>query len=544
MCADAPAIPRDAISSIVSELVAKGLLRSKSSFMGAVREAPIEQPNPVRITDVSIVTHDRVDAILPCLRSYNANAYGHGRTPHFIVSNDSNNPETDRVYFEVLECAKNETGASVSYIGTAEKRSYIAVLAREAAIDPALLNFALLDPENCGYTVGANRNALAIATAGRAMLSVDDDTRCEIAKIPGADDGLDLVSKGNPTHVTYFHDHAAAMRSASFLNEDMLAMHEALLGKSVGNLIAAKPAGGISLDQSSPAFLRRLETGNGTVRVSWAGILGDSGWGQPTFALSEEGAGREALLKNKEHYRTSYCSRQILRGVRRATISDGTYCQSTFVAFDHRSCLPPFMPVLRGEDILYGMTLRTCHPDAYIGYVPRALLHTPFKARRHAPDDIWKTAGPVSLCCVVLGFVPHQVAPGSSDEDRLRTLGSRLIEAASITPSDFRERLHVNGLISIAKSILSLEQLLKAHGGKPDFCANDVRRHIGTLRAQLTDPKSFLPTDLLQSHPVENVIEVTQRLILKFGQLLRVWPDIIAASKSLQKKEVTLSHSI
>ena len=46
----------------------------------------------------------------------------------------------------------------------------------------------------------------------------------------------------------------------------------------------------------------------------------------------------------------------------------------------------PFMPVMRGQDLLYRLTKRICETDAYVAQLPFAILHAPASDRVYDAD--------------------------------------------------------------------------------------------------------------------------------------------------------------
>ena len=53
---------------------------------------------------------------------------------------------------------------------------------------------------------------------------------------------------------------------------------------------------------------------------------------------------------------------------------------------------PPFVPVQRGQDVIFGATLWHCFEDRCFGHVPWALLHAPLEPRRFWSGEIVRTA--------------------------------------------------------------------------------------------------------------------------------------------------------
>lgn len=78
---------------------------------------------------------------------------------------------------------------------------------------------------------------------------------------------------------------------------------------------------------------------------------------------------------NESAYRRMLASRQIHRSCDRLTITPAGYCQSTALAFDNRRPLPPFLPVFRGEDLIFGHMLKLFQPNLAIAYQSTCVLH-------------------------------------------------------------------------------------------------------------------------------------------------------------------------
>lgn len=71
---------------------------------------------------------------------------------------------------------------------------------------------------------------------------------------------------------------------------------------------------------------------------------------------------------------------------------------------------------------------------------------------------------------------------------------------------------------------------------RPDFWARDVTRHIQALRAAMRQDESFLPEDLTRDRSTDGARELTQRLALKFGQLLCWWPAMVETARELRDR--------
>lgn len=150
---------------------------------------------------------------------------------------------------EMLQSLKEHYGVRISYAGPAEKRAFAAALVEESDLRPDVVDFALFDTEQCGQPIGANRNALLLHTVGELAFSTDDDVVCEVARAPTMKDGLAFEYRGDFTKFWFFPDRRTTLSSVTRVEEDILAIHERLLGRSLGGCIAEFSQGGLCFEQ-------------------------------------------------------------------------------------------------------------------------------------------------------------------------------------------------------------------------------------------------------------------------------------------------------
>jgi hypothetical protein len=202
--------------------------------------------------------------------------------------------------------------------------------------------------------------------------------------------------------------------------------------------------------------------------------------------------------------------------------------------------------VLRNEDGVLGATVRACLEHAYVGFLPRTLLHAPPEARSYTRADIIRSASSCRLCDIliacVLAFVPP---PGVTDAaERLCALGKFLVEAASLAPARFEEfvRLRLYGLASGYAARLQAE--LHAQGGAPDYWAEDVRAYLGALLPALATKMYTVPDDLAKLRGAEEARRLTRALVLEFGRLLCWWPQMVEAARDLRGQGQRLAGEV
>lgn len=532
-------------------------------------QAPARQAEPLPpLSVVGFLTRDRVDRVTRALRSFHENARRHGRHPSFVVADNSEAFSTQAACREALSAlrAGDPEPPEIRYVGLREREAFVDRLAG-LGIDPDAARFGVLDVTGCGFAAGANRNALLLAAAGERFLSVDDDVVCALARSPAPVPGVELFSGGgdgyenyNPADFWFFPDRAALERAVPPEDADALGLHEPLLGRDLGAALSQVAGEAVALGRCAPALLDRVIAHGGQARVTLAGVAGDIGWYAPTWLLLLTGASRERFTGSEAAYLSACASRRALRVVPRPTITDGRFFQSTLLGLDNRVPLPPFMPVQRYEDGVFRIALRTCFEDAYFAHLPWAAFHDADEGRRWSREDIWRTAawirtGELMVHCV-RSYAPP---PGADVEGRFRSLGAHLVSLGELPAADFRTFVRSRLVAQKTRYLEHLEALLQEHGDAPAYWARDLRRHVMTVRDALRTDAFFVPRDLVVSRqaagpegrhhggdaaPGDRTLDeaqaIAQQLVRGYGALLRLWPDLVAATRELRARGVEL----
>ena len=414
-------------------------------------------------------------------------------------------------------------------------------------LPPDIVEFALFGLDECELTFGANRNALLLATLGRRFLSADDDTVCRLATPPESGRGLAL-SGDQPSEFWFFPDRETTLKSAHFVDRDLVAIHETLLGKDVRRIVVElAQSDSFTTDDAPPHFFQDL-TRPGSCRVvaTLNGILGDSGMHSGTSFLSQlKGGSRKRLLASEAAYRSAFSSREVLRIVPRNTVCRGFQLMTTAIGLDNRKLLPPFMPIGRNEDGTFGMTLWKCFRDGYLGYVPWALLHAPAETRTYPQNYLSYFANLRMADILAAAILAFTVSPAQrSGEASLGGLGQHLIDLGSASLLDFEEVIRVSRREWLSSYLSGFDRLSLTGDESPRYWAKDVTAHLESTRQALLSQDPLVPTDLNGRISDQRTRELSQYAVLKFGELLSWWPELLRATKDLYSKEEWLVRPV
>ncbi len=534
------------IKEQLSELVEAGLLISEAALFKLIRECPGSQNSAEGIASIGVTTRNRIDSLHSCLESYIQNKKKYGRANDFVVMDDSELPKTRSYTRQMLSVLKSNYDVDILYSGLEEKMRFAEAIAANRDLPPETVKFALLDPEQCGCSIGANRNRLLLHTIGDMIFCADDDTLCRVVDSPRSKEGLALDSSGNFMQFWFFPDRESMLQS-DFLDRDVLKSHELLLGRSLKNCLSTvADHSQLTFDMVSTRQIRGIQSGLGKVLATLNGMVGDSGIPAPVHYLLLDGDSRQRLTQSKAIYRSALTSREVLRVVDRLYISDKGWCATGALGLDNRLLLPPFMPVQRGEDDLFGFTMRACFSDGYFGYLPQAILHSPLERRTYPPESIQDFASSLRTHDIVLACITSfNVWPSMmSIKERLGALGRHLTELGSMTLPDFEEFVRINLWRMQSDYISFMEAHLQSHDSSPQFWAHDVEELIDTLRKAMEGQDYVVPQDLLEDRGLDEARKLSQRLVLNFGQLLCWWPEIVEAARDLRAQGQRLAAPI
>ena len=413
-------------------------------------------PPGARIADLAIVTCNRPRLLARAIESYATNLARHGRDATLTVVDASSGEDG---VLSSVRAATRSCAVPIRHIGPRDRRLLTRRLV-DAGYDTDVLEAALSPPAHLGWAPGANRNLLALASAGRPYLSVDDDTVCTFGPMP-SDPRLALARADTTRFSLYgsIDDRRRAVGDGA--DADLLALHERVLGKLVRECertLDKRAEGDAGADRSScDRFLR------GSVVATWSGYVGDAATENPLFYLVQRGETRERLLRTEKAFRAAFRSRQLRRAPEAITLTSGGFFTPQVVGLDARTTLPPFFPIGRGQGALFGrMTMATT--SGLFALLPEPIVHDPDPRVQdeQALDRIGQNPSLARLLCAVAERMPKSI--GGNPSARLSKLGAAFRELGGLSAGSFADWLHAEREELALALHARLDALLDEHG--------------------------------------------------------------------------------
>jgi hypothetical protein len=390
-------------------------------------------------------------------------------------------------------------------------------------------------------SIGASRNLLLLATAGEFFLSIDDDTVCEFACAPDfrpklASDTRQISTDDDPAEVWSYPDRESLMSDVELFQIDFVRSHEELIDWPATDSRESDQTSRGGSDQNPS----QLQPRSCQVMTTANGVFGDCAWGSPSRYLFVSDSSFDRLTRSQRSYSTGLTSREMLRVSTSPTITRGAdHWMSTAFAANNRSLLPPFMPVGRGEDVVFARLLKKIEPRAYFGHVPWAILHAPLESRRFWPGEVLRSAATTDLremfCALIGGIVDSQNKGAAS---AIRNLGQALVEIANQPADDFRFLLWQYSRSAVKASMTLLEKRAKRFKGLGTPWEDDIRKYIDLVAASWTEPSAAIPAELLATGSITDATELSQKLVRLYGRFLSIWPDMVDIARDRKEEMI------
>lgn len=510
-------------------LISEEALHKKLLNCASEVDIPKEEAPPA-INILGIPTRNRGALLARCVLSYLENLRQHSRQCVFHIVDDSDAGQSGRAVAETL--ARHRI--PVLWADRPYRRQLAGRLAQAAEVPEEVTQFALLGDARCGLRTGASRNALLLLAAGQPSVQVDDDTICRITPSPGRESGI-TVSSEHCNQYWFYTDFEAAIKQAQFEDIDFLSLHESLLGWHPGSLVERQEP--ISVDRLGGRLLETLGQPEARTAVTFLGGLGDSGMFRHWQRLCADEYSFRRLTKDGSAYRNHLRTRQLFRGPAQLSIGDGPFCMAMNIGLDSSRILPPFMPVQRRQDGVFGLLLHLCFQQTCRGYLPWAILHCPPGRSSHIGRLHTLSTGPLRTNDILEAVLwTLNSRPWSTDPaHNLKVAGRYLLDLSRLPPRHAKARLREACLQQLRRQSSYLERCIHERIDAPEYWQRDARQVVSDFQQWMLREDLGLPSDLMGN--TSERLNLLQQLIGKFGRLLIHWPEIWEAAAYLREEE-------
>ncbi len=511
-----------AMRRALEQLVELGLLRRAAATVGGAG-APAASACPAPISTVAVITADRPQAVERCLHSVIRHAATFGHTPRVVVVDGSRVlPDATAV---AVDRVGKATGVMVHYVGRSEAGVLRHKLARHAP--QSVLRFGLTPG-----SIGNNRNLASLFTVGTHVMMVDDDVLCEPWALEGHDDAVAFGGHVDTREWRFFPTRGAALSAATRVDADLLSAHGRLLGRSLDDIISSSGAQ-MDLGEACTHLLCAIaDRGESRVRVTLTGIAGDSARYCAHRLLLCPGTIREILMSDRTAFESALTSREVHHIARRTIVTHDSTCVTYCLGLENDHITPPFMPVGRSEDTVFGAMLGFSDPAALFAHLPYGIVHDSDRPSAYQSNDRLLSARQtrVSEFLVAMMAVISPSTFSTSAADRLKHLGRAFMDIGKQDTREFANLVRETALILRCRPLAQLDSAMATDSQWPHHWRAAIGEYAEAFRAHAATPEFFVPIEFRQESSVDSAFRRMQTFVRDFGELILSWPEIWQAA--------------
>jgi hypothetical protein len=448
------------------------------------------------------------------------------------VVDASKDPRNESLGRSAVVTIRHESGGAISFVGRKEKVRMHQTL--RALCDASLLDFTF-PPGASG-----NRNIMLLLSSGENVLLVDDDMVCDVWQPRRTADehgstrttdehGSTRILLGGHVEerdIAFYSRRKDVCDSLVHSRVDLLNAHQAVLGRSVRSLASSKA--GIDT-RSACAHLQAAARGKrrAAVRMTLSGIAGDTGATYPDRLLFSTGRWKTVLAGSRQSFETAFKSREVCKVANRYVVMHEIACMTGCLGLANTSMTPPFLPVGRNEDGLFGATLSALDPRAVGCHIPFAVVHASPRSPRYSEGrfpSARETRCADLLMALIRSWAPHIRA--KNPRQRLITLGECLQNLAGLGHADFVRATSLGTLETRARELRLIESALARRNTYPAYWQRALRVYRTTLLKHATQPSFLLPLEFHGPRNISAGYDEFRQFVRFAGELFVEWPTL------------------
>jgi hypothetical protein len=317
---------------------------------------------------------------------------------------------------------------------------------------------------------------------------------------------------------------------------DPVSGHLACLGKPLLGALQVLGIGELAPESLAGTSVKNFGEmhGDSPVLVTQCGTLGHPGTEANTWLIDLPEATLDRLTRSGDAVAHALRNDNLWMGHLRANFSTEAN-MSLVTGLDNRHDLPPYFPILRGEDRLFGNMLSYTHPGSVVMDYPWAMPHLP-TTKRDRPQDGSDFSGRRAFPGFFREWIRLQKYSclAQSSADRLVHLSRSFASLATSSHRELVELYEDERLNDRTQTLKVLHERLARDGDAPDVWVSFLKTGIRAVEQDLATDRSRAP---LKGSPQgvfdEELTDLWRGFWNRFAEALRAWPEIRKAARDV-----------
>ena len=481
--------------------------------------------NAPPISAIGVTTADRPQLLERCVWSLSRQLSSHSADVRIIVVDASKNARNEALGRSAVSAIRGATGHAITFVGRKEKAAIRQEL--RTLCDDSLLGFA--------FRPGAsgNRNIILLLSSGENVLFVDDDMVCDVWRPRSSRRAITLGGHVELRHIAFYPRRDDVCERLVPARVHLLNPHETVLGRTVRSLAAAKD---LRVDtQRACPHLREAAEGvrSARVRMTFTGIAGDAGVTYPDRFLFSTGTWKTVLAGSHTSFDTAFRSREICKVANRYVIMHEASCMGGCLGLSNTSIAPPFLPVGRNEDGLFGATLCAIDLQAVGCHLPYAVVHASARSPRYHGRR-FRSASETRLADLLISLLTSW-SPSLRAADprrRLTRLGEWLQRIAALPEADFVRVTSLATLRTRDRELTLIDAALAERADYPPYWQRHLRVYRMLLLKNAGKRSFVLPLEFHRAGTISAGYDAFREFVNTAGELYVEWPTLWMKAKA------------
>ncbi|HEY5774870.1 MAG TPA: hypothetical protein VIS57_02190, partial [Xanthomonadales bacterium] len=525
------------IRKVLSSMLDGGILLSAKSVCDKLKSKvdsgteEKERPGPV----VTILTWERPQALERLLESIAANCNTENFQRIYVID-DSRKAENIRQNQKLTERFVSRIAAPIQYFGQSEQLDLLDKLVARLPQHENAIRFLIDRPRwKDFWTAGLTRNLALLLSPGNRLVMIDDDAICDVYDPPRQKP--DISFSDDPREAVFFGNEQEWAHLRQPINPDPISRHMQCLGLTFSEALSVlgqnhlKPAG---FKNATALELSELKN-DSEVLLTECGSLGCPGTANNNWLPDMAPDSLQRMLASEEKTAQALGSRKVWSGRSHPHFAPRSN-MSQITGFDNRRMLPPYLPIIRGEDRLFGYMLDFIFPTAVTLDYPWAVPHLPVPDRRWRDRDLNFTPAdsfPVFFIEKIIESKSSCHATGP--DDRLASLSLWFSDMAAASAESLVAMYRDSRLRGDSERLRHLTALLEKNASAPVNWQNYLRNGIAQLNADLdlASRNDFVVRGLPASMETDELIAFWRKVWSDFAATLKAWREIRDAAANL-----------
>lgn len=524
--------PLDRVISRLNDFIRRGLLIEENEFRSSILKILPARPKKEeagKIEVICIPTANRPSELERLMKSLVDHLAKYDRAPEIVVADDSDDGRT-KENLAILEKNRLSYKGIITHLDKKAREKLAAEISKKCAAPLETLLFTLCGDESFPNRLGALRNSIILYSAGKKILMLDDDVVMNLHVRPDEKSSDICITSSYSNGHFYFKDFQS---SASFFPEietDYLSLHEQNLGKNVSEILYEYSeklrfdGGPGGLTGSAFNSLYRCSEPESKVRLGYSGSIGAS-WSRFHSVFDTGGETAHGLFGSTEteynmNTETPFVSRLVP-----PTLYYGSTCIGLNISIDVRDFVPPFPPLFRGSDNVFGLIMNKIYPTSFSFHIPVGVEHdrSGLRTRDHSPFAYHGTIASLTKTAIS-SFKPDD---SLSPKDKVSSLGRYLVELGAM-PVEGIEALVRQITLSTLPVIKSYSKLVSAcYPQAPSWWTEDIDDYAKTG----IDSINFFFDVPEWNKPGANAWKEFQMWLTKYGNTLIWWSEMFKVAQ-------------